>query len=176
MNVILNKIKFIYICNIINMVDKTNILPALQARLGVDWTPVEKEAEKELGKIIYSTTDIDLENLSEDLNDSADDALFENYMVKRNDFIYIKEIGNPNTTPPTEILSNIKKKIKKARKEEMRREEMTKKIIIDRMGATDDAIGGSKSKYKKHKKKSKKRKSNRKSRKSKRRKTRRKKR
>ena len=49
------------------MADKTtNILPKLQERLGAtNWTQPEKEAEKELGKIIYRNTDIDLENLSE---------------------------------------------------------------------------------------------------------------
>ena len=101
------------------MVDKTNILPDLQVRLGVDWTPAEKEAEKELGKIIYRDANIDLEALDENLNGS-EDKLFENYMVKRNDFIYREKIGGQDgpshKTSPLEILRNITEKIKKARK------------------------------------------------------------
>tara|TARA_A200000113_G_C8821683_1_gene340689 strand:+ start:131 stop:604 length:474 start_codon:yes stop_codon:yes gene_type:complete len=109
--------------------DETNILPQLEERLRANWTSEEKSAEKVLGKIIYGDANIDLEALDENLNDSVDDALFENYMVKRNDFIYRKNLGNPIITSPSKILDNIKKK------EHL--DEMTKNIINQQGGGVN---------------------------------------
>ena len=88
-----------------------NILPDLQRRLGVNWTPDEIDAEKELCKIVYGDTNIDLENLNEHLNESVKgEKLFENYLVKRYDFIALYKLGNPATTLPSDILKNLETK------------------------------------------------------------------